>query len=293
MPVMDKRLFCILMLFLLSSALFKAKAQHWMSNKEVYDFEPGNIFEYTVRNGNDGALERDSVVSRRYSANADTLIYEVQVTVEHLDPGGNQVWRSVEVVKYDSPDSQVVPGVHIDHRSKADTTKEGSQIDSMWVDLDFKNRISNSEYTQDANHFEPSSKSVTYTAGLGISFMATESAEGGSARQLYYYKKGAESVGTSRFTEISESVGELQAMHMYPNPVSSQGNIFLSGTPEGNIKISIYDLQGRLISLQQLFPAGPGALCIPLHNSYSPGVYILQLNAAGGRSFKDKFFITP
>lgn len=240
-----------------------------------------------------GVMEHDSVLSKAYSANSDTLIYEIQISIEQESSGGTQLWRSRSTVKYADLDSQVVPGVHIDHTSRTDTTGKSSRIDSMWIDQDFKNRISNSEYTQDANHFEPSSKLVTYTAGLGVSSTATGSAEGNSSRQLYYYKKGSESVGISRFTGISEEADIDQSLHVYPNPISCGQSIYLSGVPESSTQLSIYDLQGRLLSRQQLAPTGRGILCAPLNNDYSPGVYMLQLTAADGRLLIDKLFITP
>ncbi|MCU0433568.1 MAG: T9SS type A sorting domain-containing protein [Bacteroidia bacterium] len=70
---------------------------------------------------------------------------------------------------------------------------------------------------------------------------------------------------------------------VYPNPASTQGEINLqwNAAAEGQARITVYDLSGRMISQEEIrTDAGPMNRQIPL-NGMKPGTYLIVINEAG------------
>jgi hypothetical protein len=259
-----------------------------MTNREVYDFQPGDIFEYNSYEGSQVAIERDSVVSR--TDFHDSMVYEVIYRGEYHTLNGSGKQSGQKVWKYFNLDSQVVQGVHIDHRSKTDSSKLGSKIDSMYLDSGFYNRISNSEILQDANHFEPSRSQTIYTAGLGMTFQAMSDEGPGAVTELYYYKKGSEEKGIPRLSTLRSIAIQKPALLVYPNPVQKQNMIYINNTGK-YARIRICDINGREIEASYINAVG--LMSVSIDEKYSTGLYILEMITDNGELLKQKFTVIP
>jgi hypothetical protein len=59
-------------------------AQTWLTNRQIYDFEPGDVFHYSYTHNSPPVYTLRTILSRSDSSMGDTLIYEVLDTVYSL-----------------------------------------------------------------------------------------------------------------------------------------------------------------------------------------------------------------
>ncbi|GAB4133278.1 MAG: hypothetical protein Fur0041_05370 [Bacteroidia bacterium] len=82
--------------------------------------------------------------------------------------------------------------------------------------------------------------------------------------------------GTMSIQQWSEA---LSALYLYPNPASSFINISFSLKEQMHVKVAVYDLSGRLISVEDRGEQMKGDHRIQIDTAaYQQGAYILQLN---------------
>jgi hypothetical protein len=62
----------------------RLEAQTWLTNRQVYDFEPGDVFHYSFTHNSPPTYILRSILSRSESPTRDSLIYEVRDTLYSL-----------------------------------------------------------------------------------------------------------------------------------------------------------------------------------------------------------------
>ncbi len=62
----------------------RLEAQTWLTNRQVYDFEPGDVFHYSFTHNSPPTYTLRSILSRSESPGRDSLIYEVRDTLYSL-----------------------------------------------------------------------------------------------------------------------------------------------------------------------------------------------------------------
>jgi type IX secretion system substrate protein len=81
---------------------------------------------------------------------------------------------------------------------------------------------------------------------------------------------------------------------IYPNPVTDgQIKITFDGKATGKYKISVSDLQGRLIGTKNVYIEGPGQVeDFQMHRKQASGMYMIKITDASGKSiFSDKLVV--
>lgn len=81
---------------------------------------------------------------------------------------------------------------------------------------------------------------------------------------------------------------------IYPNPaINNQVKITFDVTASGKYKISLFDLQGRLIGIKEVYVEGPGQVVnFQMRNKEASGLYIIQITDTSGKAiFSDKLII--
>jgi hypothetical protein len=274
---------CVIALFALLK-FTNASAQHWMTNREIYDFNVGDILESVGVGPGAGETSRDSIMSKSYSANHDTLFYKIYVIRIANSQGILDTVTYYDMLKYTNLDSLVMKGAHSDHRSRNDTTGLETYIDSMWIDSQ-TNRVVNESFWQDNNHFEPMSRTDRYAAGLGEIFKGYY---GGGYQYLIYYRKGYEKWGRSFVEGINEKKYNVQQITIYPVPAVSGQAITLRNVPKGNVQLTIMDMSGRVMITKQYY--SEGVINCTLEGAYKSGVYVLRM-VSGNQVFTSKLMI--
>lgn len=69
---------------ILAFSALELGAQTWLTNRQVYDFEPGDVFHYSFTHNSPPVYTLRSILSRRESQSRDSLIYEVRDTLYTL-----------------------------------------------------------------------------------------------------------------------------------------------------------------------------------------------------------------
>jgi spore coat protein A len=87
------------------------------------------------------------------------------------------------------------------------------------------------------------------------------------------------------------SVENLAGFRLYPNPVSDQGFVEFTLEESSNVRISLYDLDGRLVKKDDLgmIQAGSHTITMPM-GDIAEGLYILELNA-GQQLYRERMVI--
>jgi hypothetical protein len=96
---------------ILAFSAMELGAQTWLSNRQVYDFEPGDVFHYSLTHNSPPTYILRSILSRSQSPGLDSLIYEVRDTVYTLGqiPRWDMEVRTQRLV-YTLLDSIPMPG---------------------------------------------------------------------------------------------------------------------------------------------------------------------------------------
>lgn len=98
-----------------------------------------------------------------------------------------------------------------------------------------------------------------------------------------YIKNGTEFGSVdSAFFEVNTQVGIKDNVPepnigIYPNPATTSVNIYFLLTDNENVRVSIYDLTGRIVKTAEMgeLPAGPQEVNIP-SDGMKPGIYLVQ-----------------
>lgn len=125
----------------------------------------------------------------------------------------------------------------------------------------------------------------------GAYLMAGAPMEDVNAGSVYMYESCGESSlkssgGSNSTTGIipNDKLLNVQPqMAIYPNPASTELTVSLSGMPEGNISMTVIDMNGRHVLSNPSLGNKDNKIRV---NGLTPGIYFIRLNYEGGQMFQ-------
>jgi|GEM_PF-6348056 len=270
------------------------------TRREVYDYDVGDIFHYSMSAGSFGPpiYTNVMILNKWYSPQSDTVFYEINTIGES---------RTVDLT--------TIPPTVTYYRSQTYDTIHHTHLDEIIMDgvagemLYHKGSsgyISNMGPTNLVNHriaFEgsfgwhydtintcyfTSGNQLYYGYGKGIGNTWTYGRHGGVFNpfideKLIYYQKGTETWGSPYNVNIgiTESEWDHSKLIVYPNPAKDQ--IRIRGLEESS-RIRIIDLHGKILIDQTI-----RAKELINLSGFSSGVYLVEVQVKG-EIFRKKIF---
>jgi hypothetical protein len=258
-------------------------AQELMTIGEVFSFEVGDKFHYTVvPTSVPPAVDRFTITGKYYSALGDTVFYErysnsyysyvVYEPEPHLEYHLSDITDTVFYTNLDSLISyydtrfQCAPYLY-----SCDTIIENSAT--------LCNVLINGYGTSSSN-FEPAIYAKRYGLGLGwvwdyvsmYNIVMTE-------KRMFYYQKNGIDCGTPDTLLVSNALipGVDNMVSIFPNPARDYFSVKIN-TPERSLDYRIYNIYGALVD------AGKWTQEVSRYNcvGFKPGVYIVEVMIDGG-----------
>jgi len=261
-----------LIIIVLTINIFELKSQDISTNREIYDYEVGDIFHYY----SDFAypwfegwedIKNIEIIGKYYSVQNDTLNYirNIQYKKREYDsPGNYDPWTYeyyIDTIGYSDLDSLVNNGL----------------IDIVYSDPNLYNgRIINEAEFDSLNYNHYFNR---YVIGCGLAksdvfdygFSSTHNI------RLEYYKKGNEEGGEPLPVSVYEN-GIEDKLLIFPNPFESSLNIQNSYQTEGYV--DVYSIFGDKIEKLNI----KNNLSTFELSFLKPGIYILDFNFNGHRT---------
>lgn len=287
-----------LLLTVILFSSFGLFSQSILTVGEVYDFEIGDEFQYSIDNYPGTMLERYVVIDKYFSPNNDTVFYRQSVSNyynAHDGNGGTSHFFSSDTISFyrtnlNDPittfgDTMEIYDIYLDstYMYYPDTI---IKYDSNLCGLEVNGWVS----------YPPVFESVNRTriAGRGVGSVWNYHYDPSSPmpylidRRLYYYKKGNITCGTPNTVSIKEIELKNSEIKIYPVPADKVVNIDL-GEVNNLKKIHLIDINGKLIPIE---------IIQNLNAAYSfnsenipNGIYFVHISTEA-ISFKKKLIIT-
>ena len=186
----------------------QTKAQDTLTYGQVYDFEVGDVFHYTMVNSYGGSTYYSTMIEE-YTAKVmtlDSIVYSYQRSLIYNN--GNEQTYSYEIT-FDSARlampilTSILSQSVFFHGFQSFTSFDGRGVNSI-------------QYTEDLpDYMEPSYYDVDYAAGLGITYRFMFTVSGPQSMTLVYFKKGDIEWGTQELGMPSIMPDDI---NIYPNP---------------------------------------------------------------------------
>jgi hypothetical protein len=204
-----------------------------LTNRQVYDFEVGDVFQVYYTSGMSGGQFRDTIKSKYYSINNDTVFYQKNsVGISSSNP--NYVYSS-SIKFYTNLDS-VASHIYFDQ-----CTTSPPPSDTLFQSSQYCNQLTWRRTTNhDLDCFEDNSYTSELIAGCGGPYHVAFIGIGGPASYEYrltYFKKDTVSCGNAFSTNVDE-INLLNSINIYPNPSNSTIQVSISN----NISIKKYSI---------------------------------------------------
>lgn len=212
-----------------------------LTNRQVYDFEVGDVFQYFGSSPSFGASWRDTIVGKSFSINNDTVFYQKN-SVGNSSSNPNYVYSS-SIKFYTNLDS-VASHYYLDQ-----CTTSPPPSDTLFQSSQYCNQLTWRRTTNhDLNCFEDNSYTSELIVGCGGPYHVAYIGIGGSdyyEYKLTYFKKGTVSCGNPFSTGIDE-INLLNSINIYPNPTNSNIQVSISNNISVK-KYSISTVSGQII----------------------------------------------
>ena len=254
-------------------------AQTPLTNRQIYDFNPGDIVQgthfYKLDPG-PPSYETFSYLKRTSSKNNDTLFYKIRR--EYYTPPSCQgckplIWIDTITQAYMQLDSiakhynqtfqySIKDTFYNDFCKRRVWAKKPDKLDSMW--------------------FEPVKHYTYFIEGLGGPFYKKEFSQGGPTILdfvLTYYKKDGVSCGNF-VNDLPEFKTENLKATIFPNPLNEKATIhFEKALTHGHIVI--FNFEGQII---KEFNNIAGNDVVLLRDNLPSGIYFLKVENNGKSS---------
>ena len=257
-----KIIFSVLSLVL----FFETHAQDTLSVRDVFNFNIGDLFHYEedashyLPGGFYRKVDRITIISKYYSANSDTLYYEraIEGYTENLVPPPSPSpypyeWKYYfhsyeDVVFYTHLDSSILSFLIKEHFEYLHYHEWGQEFLSDTL-IYYSESLCNRNIN--GYHFSGFDEDIVeYGEGLGVTKISKSREECMCDIKdvtLLYFKKGADSCGTSddrTNTGVFSAMGE-SFVRIYPNPIVNDVNIEVP-TDFMKCNICIFDITGSI-----------------------------------------------
>lgn len=286
-----------LLLFLLIGFNVEVTSQT-LTNGQVYDYMPGDVFQWTHRHIDDmyatpqcwlyytNTYHTDSIISKYYSAASDTVfysVYSVAYTPIQCNP-------TLPPSYYVNTNTKFFTNLSMPADLSIGLWSCTPEIDSFYVDYCGKNVWEHSS-TQDTICFEAPTWTINFIEGCGayLNYRGGYGGEPHYTQTLTYYKKGGISCGTYSTLGITEKTINAD-IYLYPNPNKGTMNFQYSITEAVSGELFIYDLSGREVAKYKL-QQGAGNQFQISETELNNGVYFYKMIIDGEIKASDKIVI--
>ncbi|HLP21842.1 MAG TPA: T9SS type A sorting domain-containing protein [Chitinophagales bacterium] len=274
-----KKLYFSLCLCLVLSRSFSQTLQP-LTVGEIYNYEVGDTFIHaqTMHDQYPITYTQTAIVSKTFSANADTIFYGVETKSQ---------------MAFWGPPPSCCQGVTQNSYTFSTTNLNDTITNRIWLGNPHGNidtaviqhdTLFSSNgiiYSQTDLNFYPSNCTATYTygAGLGNTYSYWICPIDGYENELvYYHKKNGAMAGQPRefLTGVNEVADNVQVI-LSPNPVKESFQLQLSETPAPQTYLHVYDAMGSELRKE---PVLSSQNTVSRHG-LSAGIYFWQLEAQG------------
>jgi Secretion system C-terminal sorting domain len=232
-----------------------------LTNREVYDFQQGDIFLYLkvfynfTKGKVDSNYQQITILNRRLIANNDSLIYIVKSELANAS-SLKQVAVKTDTLNFGQLDSIAI-----------NVLKPSSRMfnsDYFFVFQDNKRVTNRRNMVCDCFDFIDD---ITVGQGIGVTYRDRESLAPNSER-LIYYKKGTDTWGTPVIlSSITTPSVFFEKIKVFPNPTNQILNIETEGHFD---RLQLVNLYGQILLKQEKASA--------INVSQLPnGIYFLQV----------------
>jgi hypothetical protein len=258
-----------------------------LTNAQVYDYSPGDVFQWTHTEINDVGFScyfpttptyhLDSVISKSVSAMGDTIFYTFYSTVHtpiQCIPSDPPYYSSGINSKFYTDLSN--PAIHFSDFSCSPATEE-------YNNSNYCGRIMWQSHSNGTGCFEVPEWSSTFIEGCGgpyINFNRNVSHDFHYTNELTYYKKGNISCGNYYNMPLGIMEPGKEKLILYPNPARSL--IYLTGLTSLE-QYYISDISGRILLSGAFNSAGVDI------SDLDYGCYFIILYAAKGERITKSF----
>ncbi len=292
----------LLLLFLLIQ--FDSFSQQHPSIGEIYDFEIGDLFQYTsTPNSGPPSYRQNYVVDKWYSDDLDTVFYEFSSSSIQLpfsqDDEIESIYDEYSIVFYTDLDSVITasgpPPIlqEVDSLS-ATCVLNFEELGENYITyntniscLDTAFQVNENYYLEECLPYLAGidEQYNSYARGFGrvkTRFSSWEGGYGGQTVLTYWSKNGEECGSYYEPLSVSENI-YLNGILVYPNP-SEDGVFYLKG--ENDLIVRVYDALGKCMLLEPHKSISRIDL-----SSFSFGIYLLYLeDKSGTKVWEERLF---
>ncbi len=250
-------------------------AQKLLTNRQIYNFDVGDMFEYqqglTNGSGNFGPYSHIlfTILATRISKGNDTLFYNMK---QHY------YYRPDSVDIHDITDTVTLSYTQLDSVWQTPTYVSNKKDSFSWTIESFNGRLENKYYYVSPNllHVEHYTQTEEWGNGIGeiLNSQWDDSGPEGSVTELVYYKKKNEVYGSSFFAGFETANDDSHDLNIYPNPLRVGNSLFIDGLSKGTNALKIFDINGKMLYNNDLH--GPSQRIDGFN--ILPGVYTVRLN---------------
>ena len=269
---MKKLLF---VLWLINFASNKTQAQSMLTNRSVYDFNVGDEFQTRTNMGSPPNANRYTILSKRYSANNDTVIYHRSFNNYAQNPGpppiSYNLSTGIDSVKYTNLDTLV----SAPYRNPLVGGPCSTSKDTLYHSTQYCGVLVYQNNTLTSTCAEGHTSEDIYGQGIGQALYDYNDPTNNvhNRVELFYYKKGTSTCGTKDTLAPAgiQKYNTTQAtLHLYPNPTTS--NLSIQTNSSDKQTLQIINASGQLVFTETI----QGTTNIDVHN-LSAGVYNITI----------------
>ena len=226
------------------SFLQTIRAQEYLKNYEVYDFEQGDEFHYKdeykriIHSTNETIYLKDNltnytILEKYYSSAEDTLFYIRNVKMKDFLNG--QLVEKTDTIFYANLSENAAPIGWV----------------VIKIDSNYCNGREINDYSEGDSFYV---KTKWYVRGCGNTRVSGSNSGGGETSsysyKLIYYRKGEETWGGPVYVSVEKHEAQKDVVILHPNPARDRVYIDVSG--RGEFDCYIYNQTGQLIEQVRL-----------------------------------------
>jgi hypothetical protein len=278
---MKRTLPIFLLLFSAFLTPFNSRAQTHLTNRQVYDFNVGDVFETESQGDNSVPTYRITKVLQKWTSVTSDTIYYVDSAFSYVPwtwvgPGSYSAGKDTTLIT--QLDSNVALGGGVSNCS-CNKMKDTVYNDSIYqCGRKVEWRLPDTSCT---NHcFEPvtMSQEAIEGCGAGYGYYNDLTVPMYSKYVLIYYKKGTETCG-SYYLGVEDIKNNTQSVKVYPNPATDKFTLAVQSTkPLLNGRVEVYNVLGEMVYTSSVNPSEGGTSNTTISLSgQTAGVYFVKL----------------
>jgi hypothetical protein len=226
-------------------------AQDFYTNREIFDFDIGDVFQYTDPSFFPDNGETIKILDKQLSEEGDTLIYQASRYKYFIIPYTDSVvvTRDNIQLQYTDLDSSFFD--YIPQFKYDSLISHGYDLYHYDTIVDSKTNLC--DVTVQGYSFGGFEFGTKYLFGKGLGLVEEEIPDGQTPdgylkwRVLKYFQKAGSSCGEYDITNIRNSTSLEDQVYLYPNPASGFLHFKNSSDDTGEYHLKVYNLTGKLL----------------------------------------------